>query len=493
MKLDDIAEREIKHLLRLGYEPGQIKENQEFVELIYRYRDLIKNHIFPFIANNYKEKTTDKKYKTFSDEAIEFLKSKQQLENLDKAISFGAVRKVWADLELKEDENKLNGYLRTIRKKDKIKKLYSYVFVFECIHQGNFEEPIRRSTPKQKGWNLYFHRVFFEGLRNKEHSGIGSARMLYDAKNNEYIILNDVKNGGYNYRGVGVKTDDSVISFTLDRVVPGEKKDDRYRLFIKAFMNVEKSEDICLGAYLSYEKSEKIRVGTLVFERIEDPNSCEIIPNLLCPIHYRKHYVDVPEQIRMFLSRKDLNRIQLKKGIQTFTDLNSFVESSSSNRCFTVPQFPVEYYQIFISTPVTGSESFQVKSKVIESIINNEVFETYNEYLKFVSPVLRGNNKVNYIDYQDNFHSIKSSSLFVYIHDKSVKASFSLIELGYALSFCQRVIIFYEKESDPKQIEHFDNLDSVTVKKIDDIQSYEHYSFFIKSEIDAIIPSIELN
>ena len=481
---------EIQALIKIGLERTKFSDDDYYISLVYRYRDLIENGIFPYIVKYYNVRPTLRNYTLFKTECDLYLSnlSKESIA-LDRAIAATTVGDVWRDLSYSQRKNLEKEYLQKVRKYRKIWKIYSFVYVFYELHKDKILSDKIEVLQNERRWNLYFHRVFFEEEIVNTHSGIGSAILIYEKDSHEFLLVNDKLNGGYDYRGTALKTNENVLSLSLNRVTDSGDIDDKISLELKIYMNLDRSDEINLGAYLSYEKHVEIRVGTIVLQEISD-GIPECRSRLLCPSHYRDEFLAIDSSIRTYLSKKALNRIKVKPKYR-FIDLNSFLDLGKSRLQNKVPLFPVNKYRIYISTPVTGVEKLEHTLNSIDKIIENEIFKRHRQYIEFHIPANKGITKAELLDYSLIFTKIKESSLFVFFYPNDNTTSFSLIELGYAVGHCERIIIFCKDSSIPKQVGYFGKLKNVTVFNMK--LSEEEFAIHIENELRLIVSNIKIS
>lgn len=480
-RLTEYQRKELIALIEKGHGLELYESNREYVLLIEKYWSVL-TPVLSWIDKTFKTETMT--YHDYTDEIRQ--QYPEELRGLAKGLSDVTIRKRYTEFKKNEMPEKFwNVNLTNNTKAKLVEKFYSFSYLFKFIFlDGHFGRDFNHECLLFR-WNVYFHRVFNENVHIKKHSGIGNVLLTYDRIGGQVRIENDTQNGGYNYEGSVTKSDEHVVSFSLERVTPGGKRDSSLTLDMKVFLNLDAQQEIALGAYVSYEKGLDVLCGTVVFERIAE-NWDAVTERQICPRHKRQDFLNTHESIRYYLSRKNLNRIKVKRGNNSYVDLQSFVKSSSGKRLNSSSFIPIERYSVFLSTPVGGVSNIKKKLEVITSIINAQEFAIYNDFLKFECPALRGTKKANAIKHDQILNKIKNASLFVLIYGELNLSSFSLIELGYAVAYCQRILLFCKRGAVPEQVRYFYKLENVTVFELDDVLVYDDYITHIEEELQYI-------
>ncbi len=377
------------------------------------------------------------------------------------------------------------------------------LLLLECFYSwygSKFTAKLKETT-QEYDWEFLLYHHFIENESTvRAHGGIVRAILKLNTKTKEAFIKNINQHAARDYKGSFVRAGDTVVAFHFFGVAQEHEEAKKFELHIKTHQRMDKNNDeLILGAYVSYENLTTIRTGTIVLLPI---SGVAPAPKFLCPFHNRREFLDVPLEIRRYLSKKELNLHKLPKDKFTLTDLKTWLDHKDNDRVSRSPFFSAEELTIFISMPVTGIETarhkgskskFESLRDLVFSIIEDPRWQEYKGALKFVFPASIGKKSSDSHIFRENLKIIKRSALFILIYTEPGLTSFSLVEFGYALAHSQRILLFCKRGSVPDQLLEMHVLNSDGIGAIrpvainEDELDLDEISNAIQAEIDLII------
>jgi|GEM_PF-6655356 len=319
------------------------------------------------------------------------------------------------------------------------------------------------NTPNRKILTGTKWFVYFVYSKKKQTPQIGRAILDYlDGNEAKLTNVPHITSKAYTGR---YYNHERIIYFDLDNA-------DRNKLHIKIECPEEANQEIALGAYCTYE-SNHIVTGTLIFQKIEDevPEAGKATPELLSynsKGDSRKIFEKIPACIKKYLCVKNLNYHSIPYEIYTLEELNKhidnfnpFDEKRRANR-FIESDKPT----IFISVPsVSIKKNTSADAEFIESIIG-QLREEFKEEATLVEKHSEWISPLNKVPGK-SLKQLREVSIFILIISSVDVASFSLVQLGYAIAHCKRVLVFFKESAEKKTVsERMKSLGSVGVETI---------------------------
>ena len=290
-----------------------------------------------------------------------------------------------------------------------------------------------------KQWNVYFH-----SKSPHKSPAIGHAILEVNENSQNATIYNTNSDGRENFSGRVEVSDNNIKNFILKSDADGEY------LFIKKYRAKHTlSDKVALGCYTTYENNNLV-VGVLVFSTIDPDdspddqvklgrvlvNNCACVDkqNCTCP------WYSLDQNIRRYLSVRSRNFLPIPSSLHTIKSLSDHLD--------------------IVSSPGRYSRFFQVGRKPRVFVSSNTAFRNGNaafleEALRFMK-VNIGDDYVFEIREEgkrEGFNSsralkqIAESDLFVLFYSKVDRASFSLIELGWALAHTKKCLVVCERNA----------------------------------------------
>ncbi|WP_024771745.1 hypothetical protein [Aquimarina macrocephali] len=298
--------------------------------------------------------------------------------------------------------------------------------------------------------------------------------------------LENVPDGfSQNYEGKYRSINDNVIFFDLN--TPDERK----RLHLKiCFHSIE--NEIMLGTYSTFDRL-RVLSGSILLEQITHQNYTDEAtkPILVSSIDHKEKFNAIDPAIRRYLSNKKKNYYKAPNFIPNKDTLHGYVSKCAppslehiENR-FLELQKPI----IFLSTPQSGlindETTLELKKATIQNIIHNLKKEFQDFQIRYEDTGLTNAKEI--IHPFNNLRLLQQTRYFIIILTKTDKASFSLIQLGWAIAYCKYVLIIYEDGAISERLKALEkisaNIQRIKISNIAEEQEKicQEISFFILS------------
>jgi len=310
-------------------------------------------------------------------------------------------------------------------------------------------------------WYFYFLDV---GDTNRDYPKLGRG-LLSTTKDNKAVLkipdrYDDDYTGDFNYIG------DNVIFFDM---WGNERKK---RLHIK--INFRQAEDdIMVGSYSTFDR--RIYTGSLVLEQLtnEFVDLNELEPTFLSKVDNPQDFKEVKSAIKEYLAVKKQNHHKVPRmpaididGLSRF--LNAYPKPQPKNieDRFLELESPI----VFISAPQTSikgdSKMVKAKKKVIKGILDDlkTELEKHDEYqVKYEDTDIQESYKM--MKPFDCLRMLERTRFFILILTETEKASFSLIQLGWAIGLCKNVLFIYEGDIVSERLKSLEAINSNFIPK----------------------------
>ncbi len=378
----------------------------------------------------------------------------------------------------------------------KVKKLEALVGEYEGVQKSassaRDKNPWVNKTPDpavisallgDMKWELYF---FTTAIPQNKFAKLAKNVLYIDHTGTPVLtkyFLGEVKD----YKGSIAAITDNIFEFDFY-----SKEDLNFSLHMKVYLN--RRTEICLGVY-SVTMQSYIYAGSVVLYKIESSENPQ--PHALSIYKHLQEMNKVPSAIKEFLYRREMSYIKIPESIISLSTLQDKIDDFKKKSDRETLFFEPSGVHIFISTPTfslpdDGSEYFERYNRIQQMLKKTEdtfsfLVETGTLELDYPGSKRHTNNNPKR-DYNDILESIKRSSIFVLILQEQV-TSFCLVELGLALAFSKKIIVYGKKENLPKRLPSLPDL--INYIKIEGEEDFDkitaslelHILDFLKSKL----------
>ena len=304
------------------------------------------------------------------------------------------------------------------------------------------------------GLICYAYFLYYPSGRN--HEALLGCANLSVGKNNIAEFKNTGLTGSVNYQGPAqpyLDMDHGIIIFDLESDKHGRK------LHIKAFCE-EKEQQVMLAMFTTYEDN-RVQSGTILLfnpnAKVDgDTKTLKLleemtrdisgVPGCYNFLSKSDEFKKIPPVIRDFFRLRNNNYHRVFKEVDTLLKLeekiNAYEPHEHKNTWFLEKEKP----EIFIASPILGSPNDNDSLfKTIVDDLNNEPNFAERLYINY-SDKDSGYNKDGGMEPIKNLEYLKSVRVFILFLEEMQQASFSLVQLGWALSYSKQVILVYKKD-----------------------------------------------
>lgn len=317
-------------------------------------------------------------------------------------------------------------------------------------------------APKHKYSKLRIPQSFFEVYFfyvYKEKKGIGRAAL--SIKDNEAILQNIREEHSKDYSGKISRSWNSKV-YSANLIDSKTNKQIHFQLFSSSIEN----DEIILGQYLGAELFH-IESGSLVLRRVFVSSLEEIPVGYFYHDHNRDEYAKIPDEIVRFLQLKWLNYHKTPNTVFNMETLLQHTENYKET--WGTRSLVPKKLQVFFALPnsaVTSDEEFAKTRPQINSIINN-IKNKFADKADFNKIISREKSLKNRHIIPPSLSGLTRCNLFIWFYMGSDQASFSAIQTGISLSYCQQAIIIHKLHSLSKGIQRLRNLQHIDFITVD--------------------------
>ena len=346
-----------------------------------------------------------------------------------------------------KNEDKLNKHIRNIK--------FLEAKVADFLHS---KEKAAEVTLVKR---LYLYFFYLEHEPSEPKLG----RAVVELFSNETAELLNVPDGiRKNYNGKYHLSESRVLTLELNAAVQNRQ------LHLKAYCSDLNEDGIFLGAYLTYENNH-IEQGTVAMTPILTTPSFE--PQILSFTQNREAFEDVPDTIRAYLSVKKYSYQTIPNYIHSQDLLDRYIKENAKEK----PELRfIETLRpkVYLSFP--------------NSSIKDEVFLTNEARMKALKQKLDEtfSNKcdIEYVNKKydslrqritppPSFEILKKARFFVLVYTATDKGSLCLVQLGWAMANCKKVMLFHEEGAISGNIERLDRMGVIINPFVNNDEGYE--------------------
>lgn len=350
-------------------------------------------------------------------------------------------------LETKNKQGEGFKYKNIIKVKDEILQLKDLVLNDKELEK--FKSKIRKIMSWQNLVNLYFAELrtvkekielnrfwnvyFFYNISATPKIG-KSCIILINKTNAE--LQNVPDEVSEQYSGI-YRKEAGILCF--DFVALNSKKS----LHIKTYL-IKNNDEILLGSYVTTDVGRIIH-GSIVLMSTESPQQSALISK-----ENDEELKLLPNAIINYLSVKWRNYHKVPYPYNTLSGLEEFVRKYQEKwaRRFIEREKTDVYFAIpgMAISNEDGSKYRVILKKILEDLKNS--YELTHAFNFMISRDKRKDSP----SAKPNLGVVSNSSIFFLIYMHGTKASFSLVQLGWAMAHCKLVVVFYEENSLSKTI-----------------------------------------
>ncbi len=349
--------------------------------------------------------------------------NKVRMKGLSRTTVIYSVEMEFTNIEKKLTESE-TGQIIDLDLKDvnRLKTAQKFVDAFKEYK----EYRILNKLPEDISWNVYFYYHLHASKEPQLGQGILKIKdNLASLTNIEDGISSDYF-GEWEYFEIGV------LSFDLKANKNGKS------IHIKVYCSDLRKDSILIGAFVSFEDLH-ITSGSILFESkniAETPNLYSVFVN--------KNQLEntINSDILSYLSLKKYNFLKVKRNIINESRLEEFVHKDVKEEKNTrFIDYPIP--KIFIAFPTNvllNSNSRQLLEELIERLQENnpQVKVIFND---------GSSQTMQAMEKPPSFVQLQRCRFFVLFCFKNDVNSLSTVQLGWAIAYCKKIVVFYEEGS----------------------------------------------
>lgn len=314
---------------------------------------------------------------------------------------------------------------KTVKKNSKINKkaenFCKWAKLYLKAQSGYFET----------GQRYYLYFMYFVG--NKEPQ---LGRAIIEIEDNFFAKCDNLASGR-TYRGkFGRHTGHYV--FELKAVGPESSS-----LHIKVGYFKPEDDKILVGAYITFEEGHVV-TGSLVLEHCDDEKAK---PMALSWFNHSEAFSKVDKSIKRYLSVRKLSYHKAPNNKTTTDLLDEFIFDYTedwTNRFFELDK-PVTFIAFQINSVSSELAKNDIHDMVEKVVALKREYSDSIEFEFFDSRLASPDNKGFYL--QRSLKILTRTRLFVIILTETNQHSLSLVQLGWAIAHCKKVIVLYKEGS----------------------------------------------
>lgn len=395
--------------------------------------------------------------------------------------------------EVSLSEGSIRGSFKFLNTIEASKSLKDTAYICNRSSIANFRDEIDRASNR-----LDAIEAFLEHKINDQNDFQGRSWFAYfmvfkDRGNSEPMLGRALLEIDDNHRVTFYNTnsDNSVDYFSSNKEEVGYKafthlsrglicfdlysKQEGRNLHLKVHCS-DKEQEVLVGQFVTYENT-RIESGAILLhstssitdEALDKNEEGDLKKLRGCYSLFsteKQDFESIPEPIVDYFTLKMYNYQQSPKNISSIEKLSAFLDRydrhAHKNTWFLEKNPP----EIFVATPIMGNNNYN------EPLINDIVKDLGKDLPKFnVTNNLEGTgiNDKGELEPIKNLEALKSTRIFILLLEEIEKASYSLIQLGWALAYCKLVVVVYKEDAVSKRIVSFK--DYVMIKIEIDAQS----------------------
>ncbi len=280
----------------------------------------------------------------------------------------------------------------------------------------------------QRPDQLYYKAYFFYHLEETEEPELGMSLIsIQQTKAYLHNVKDDISS---DYEGDIEHLQDNGLFFDMSSVTK------KISIHIKVNCSNLSNDNIMLGAYISFEDNH-ITQGSILLEatdKLEEPKIYSLFRNK------EELENNVNPNILSYLALKKYNFAKVKRNVVNETRLERFVQQDFKEN-FKTRFIDYAVPKMFMAVPTEVLLNQNTKS-VIHQIIEGVQNENNNIDVRINDGT---DEKLRAIEKPPSFVQLQRCRFFVLFCFKGAQYSLSTVQLGWAMAYCKRVIVFYEE------------------------------------------------
>jgi len=327
------------------------------------------------------------------------------------------------------------------------------------------------SAKKKESSQWYVYHFDNSNRLDKEPKLSRTILKIIDSKRVQFINTSPRKNyEGVYHKLVSKKSHYNTIFINFNSPYLGDKAPGIAHL--RAYFTDIDSDEILMGAYITYEEYRIVQ-GSVVLERIKNDEAAT--PLLMSYKKSSKEFIEeVHWTIRRYLSLKHFNHVSVRNDITNTEELEEFIRSHPFPK-WESRFFDEDIPTIFIAFPKLSHdvESSNEKNTLIQKLVTNLNDQLNPDKEKKKVKILKENTIIESFKRESitiTLAPLQRTRMFILIYSKTSTASFSLIELGFAIAHAKTVMVFYEKGSISKRLAMVNRM-NIDLIEFDDLET----------------------
>lgn len=297
-------------------------------------------------------------------------------------------------------------------------------------------------------WYLYFLHFVDDGHdRKKPKIARTNLRVFHDGNNERInrgkVTLENLKedSNSRNYEGEWEQLADCKV-YIFNLWQPSEDEKERHLHFKVKFPNGRKR--ILFGSYSTYD-TDDLYSGSLVFERIDEKGV--LTDNIKPPLAISydenpKDFEEIDESVIEYLSLARDNHLFTDGPLGSFNELKKWVETENPFSLCERRFFDYSKPRLFIACPQTSLKETDDRHKNLIEKLEKDLREKYESNLDITVKNQKGVS--GELSSFENLKYLQRTKYFILILDEVKKATFSLVQLGWAMAYCKHILVFYK-------------------------------------------------
>ncbi|WP_367389000.1 hypothetical protein [Lewinella sp. LCG006] len=379
----------------------------------------------------------------------------------DVGLSYNNVR-LWLNtlIDLKKDLEEEKSSALVNLAKEKFKKYIPKVEFFKSKVQHFIEEKTAQ-IDDQRVFTIY---TYHEVKRTKEP--LLQLGVLFLHRDDTVDYYNPIEAPVKKFSGTFKITKGNIAIVDLDSIGNVDVK-----MQMQIYYREENLADLFLGSYMTYHNDRIVR-GSLVATQFTNEKKVE---SFLTGYNSNKaKLAQISPVILEFLSIRKYSYKRVPDEIYSIAALEKFLSSDfheNPEKRFIEGEKP----SIIIASPNSSisSEVFSKNQSIIDKVKNSIEARFPGKLEIYIK------SEQMPLDYKDaiappSLKYIQRTRIFFLVYTSTSKASFSLVQLGWAMAYCKQIVIIYQKDSLSDNILRLDTFKNLfTFYQIGDLQKEE--------------------
>ncbi len=321
-----------------------------------------------------------------------------------------------------------------------ITKLKRILKILEKLFPAKGAEKLNRFFDTH--WWLYsFHD---SPSTDNQVEGIGKAH-LHIQKNGDVKIDNVKQKNSINYIGtVELHPNTENLIFNLKTEDTLEKN-----LFLNVIVGGGRIYPLAVGLYIKIDHKGALVGGTVLLEQIDE--QLTIYEPKFYEVNSFEYIKELNPKIRSYLSNKYLNFMKVTTGVNTFEQLNTFLESQKTKKEYVGSANKIYDFEVFISSPLSSIDNNEYISLRKDILLIMDKLKSVCKFEKIHYAGARFESQEDFhtpkVTFQENMTALEKSKYMLLIYPKKITSSV-LIEVGWALKAKKPCVLFVKDRKD---------------------------------------------